>query len=139
MASTSFYPHSPVGHTTIFGDAITDVLNYITALDLDDIESLQSRSRGHQKNVLSDEELAWQLFAEEAEGLLNITKQHRSEGSVETWSMLQELLEREEDARYDHEVALAIAEDRPIPPRPERRSVTSEVIFPLGELPEEPE
>ena len=120
MASTSF--HMDFMMTEEF-DAVTDILTYISRLDLDDIDSLQSRSqRKPDAHYLADEDLAMQLFAEEAEGLLNLAREHRSEdNAAQSLSMLDELLQLEEDARYDHQVALAIAEDRPIPPRPERR------------------
>lgn len=141
MASTSHRP-PPIVQVPDY-DAVTDVLSYISRLDLDDIESLQSRSRNKQRDeeVLSDEELAMLLFAEEAEGLLNITKEYRAEDSSEPRSMLQELLELEEAARYDHQVALAISEGRPIPPRPERHIVpsTPDMSLFVTEPAEEPE
>ncbi|THG94000.1 hypothetical protein EW026_g7379 [Hermanssonia centrifuga] len=103
-------------------DGFSDVISYISQLALDDIESLQERSRnkGRDEEIMTDEELAMMIFAEEAEGLLNIRREHISERSNKPCSMLQELLEMEEAARYDHQVALAISEDRPIPPRPPR-------------------
>ena len=65
------------------------------------------------------------LFAEEAEGLLNIVKGHGASSVRQPASLLQELVEREEMERYDHEVALAIHEGRPIPSPPERRSIAT--------------
>ena len=121
----SFHAYHPMVQATEY-DAVADVLGYISRLDLDDIESLQSRrNKHHDEETLSDEELAMLLFAEEAEGLLNITKEHRTETSEEPRSMLQELLDLEDAARYDRQVAWAIAEDLPIPPRPERRLAAS--------------
>ena len=142
MASTSFRMDYTM--TEVEFDAVTDVLSYISRLDLDDIDSLQSRS--HRKpqdaDYLSDEELAMLLFVEEAEGLLNRAREHRSDdNATESMSMLDELLQLEDDARYDHQVALAISEDRPIPPRPERRVPNRARPIPLmvDEPAEEPE
>lgn len=120
-------------------DPIMDIIAYITQLDLDDIESLQERSRHKVETALSDEELAMLLFVEEAEGLLNITKGHRAASVPQSGSLLQELMDREELERYDHQVALAISEDRPIPPPPGRRSIsiTDNYIYSSEEPPED--
>lgn len=118
-----------------------DIINYITQLELADIESLQERSRHQGETTLSDEELAMLLFVEEAEGLLNITKGHRAASVRQSGSLLQELMEREELERYDHEVALAISEDRPIPPPPGHRSIsiTDNYLYSSEEASEESE
>ena len=142
MASTSFHMDYTMAEFEF--DAVADVLSYISRLDLDDIDSLQSHSQRKRQDVnyLTDEELAMHLFAEEAEGLLNRAREHRSEdNSAESLSMLDELLQLEDDARYDHQVALAIADDRPIPPRPERRvySCARPIPLLLEEPAEEPE
>ncbi|KAF7789869.1 hypothetical protein EIP86_000817 [Pleurotus ostreatoroseus] len=118
-------------------DPIVDMIAYITRLDLDDIESLQERSRhkGQGGTTLSDEELAMLLFVEEAEGLLNIVKGHGASSVRQPATLLQELVEREEMERYDHEVALAIHEGRPIPSPPERRSIATSDNFLTREVP----
>lgn len=96
-------------------DALADVITYISQLSLDGIDSLQSRAQDKDA-VLTDEELAMAIFAEEAEGLLNIAKDRVS--NVRGRSIYEELEEIESAARYDRLVALAISEGRPIPPRP---------------------
>ena len=113
-------------------DGITDVISYISRLDLQDIHSLQSRAHDTSSNTaLSDQELALALFAEEAEGLLNIAKEHVLHGDdigPSSLAIQQELEEREETARYDHLVALAISQGNPIPPRPPRRQRASHQV-----------
>lgn len=98
-------------------DAFADVFAYISSLSLDDIDTLQSHAPGGS-STLSDEELAMALFAQEAAGLLNIAKEHAGQSTRHNRSIIEELEEMEALARYDHQVALAIAEDRPIPPMP---------------------
>ncbi|EKM60894.1 uncharacterized protein PHACADRAFT_247113 [Phanerochaete carnosa HHB-10118-sp] len=96
--------------------ALTDVFAYISRLSLDDIDTLQSRVQAGDP-ALSDEELAMALFAEEAAGLLNVAKGHAGH-SARHRPIVEELEEIEAAARYDHLVALAISEGRPIPPMP---------------------
>ena len=96
------------------------VLQYISQLDIDDIDDLQARN-AQEDASLTDEELAKLIFAQEAESLLNVTRTHISGLAVPDSNVLiEELIAMEEMARFDHEVALAIAEDRPIPVRPEQ-------------------
>ncbi|KAH8100559.1 hypothetical protein BXZ70DRAFT_158368 [Cristinia sonorae] len=98
---------------------LEDLIQYITHLHLDDIEDLQARN-AEDDTSLSDEELAKLIFAQEAESLLNITRDHIAGPSAAgSQDLIEELIAMEEMARFDHEVALAIAEDRPIPMRPE--------------------
>ncbi|TCD67542.1 hypothetical protein EIP91_012296 [Steccherinum ochraceum] len=93
------------------------VLQYITHLRLDDIEDLQTRS-AQDASSLSDEELAKLMFAEEASALLNVTRDHIAGPSThDTRTLMEELAAMEEMARFDHEMALALSEDRPLPVR----------------------
>ena len=106
---------------------LDDILSYISKLQISDIDSLQARASNHSGDAqLDDEELAMLLFAQEAEGLLNFSKDHASGSSSR--SLLEELTAMEEMARYDHEVALAISEDRPIPSPPARRNTQPFVV-----------
>lgn len=97
------------------------VLQYISHLRIDDIEDLQTRS-AQNASSLSDEELAKLLFAEEASALLNVTRDHIAGPSTHgTRTLMEELLAMEEMAQFDHEMALALSEDRPFPVRPETK------------------
>lgn len=58
------------------------------------------------------------LFAEEAEGLLNIAKDRVGQAIGRASTMIEELEEMEAAARYDRLVAFAISEGQEIPPRP---------------------
>ena len=69
---------------------------------------------------LDDEDLALALFAEEAEGLLNFTKDHLANGSVGE-ELFEELIEMEEIAHYDHLMAVALSQGKEPPPRPPPR------------------
>jgi len=105
--------------STDFG--LEDVLHYITGLRIDDIDNLQSR-HALDDTSLSDEELAKFLFAQEAESLLNVTRDHIAGPSgSDAQTLIDELIAMEEMARFDHEYALALSEDRPLPVRPERQ------------------
>lgn len=103
---------------------ISDVISYISQLDVQGIEDLQSRAHNKDEDqIRTDEELAWALFAEEAQGLLNVVKDRALEDESDessNHSVLEELEAMEEAARYDRLVALAIYEGEPIPPRPRR-------------------
>lgn len=102
-------------------DVLTDIITYISRLSVDGIDSLQSYA--HNKDeLLSDEELAMAIFAEEAEGLLNIAKDRVERSSSPDLSIVQELEEMEIAARYDRMVAIAISEGGPLPPRPSVRA-----------------
>lgn len=95
----------------------SDVFAYISELSIDDIDSLQYYAH-NRDDIFSDEELAMALFAEEAEGLLNIAKDRVGQAIGRASTMIEELEEIEAAARYDRFVALAISEGREIPPRP---------------------
>ncbi|GBE78159.1 hypothetical protein SCP_0110420 [Sparassis crispa] len=108
-------------------DEFTAVFTYISGLDIDDIDSLQSRSRGKAvgegsgpTSPVSDEEFAFLLFAQEAQALLNITKDHivttRKDGDNPSRSLVEELAAIEEMARHDRQMAIALSEGRE-PPR----------------------
>ncbi|THH27022.1 hypothetical protein EUX98_g7161 [Antrodiella citrinella] len=103
---------------------LEDVLQYISGLRIDDIDNLQSHNALGDVS-LSDEDLAKLLFAQEAGHLLNITRDHIAgpSGSASANTLIDELIAMEEMARFDHEYALALSEDRPLPVRPERRLV----------------
>lgn len=74
-------------------------------------------------SVLDDDELALVLFAQEAEGLLQIARDHMLEdnGDEDSDELLDELLRMEENAEYDRTVALALSRDMDPPPRPPPR------------------
>ncbi len=76
---------------------LDDILNYISLLQIADIDSLQARASNNHGATgdLNDEELAMLLFAQEAEGLLNITKDYAS-GSSSERPLLEELAARED-------------------------------------------
>lgn len=100
---------------------LESVLQYISQLRIDDIEDLQSRHT-EDEDALSDEELAKLIFAQEAESLLNVTRDHIAGPSfslADSQTLMEELIAMEEMARFDHAVALALSEDRPPPIRPE--------------------
>lgn len=110
------------GSSNSSANGLASLLQYITLLDDDEIEDLQAFGEdSHVDQELDDEELARFLFAQEAASLLNMTVDHRS-GSTDVLdrSLLDELASIEEMARFDHEMALALAEGRPPPTRPER-------------------
>ena len=128
----------------VIGNGIADVISYISRLGLQDIQSLQSRARtGNSSVSLTDEELALSLFAEEAEGLLNIARGHAFAGAnnddARFSTVSEELEEMEEAARYDHLVALAISQGRPIPPRPERHQRARRFLTPSSTLLSQPQ
>lgn len=124
---------------------IAAVIAYISQLELQDIESLQLLLYDEDEDndaVLSDEAIALALFAEEAQGLLNIARERALDEEFTrsgSRSILEELEGLEEDARYDHLVALAISEGNPIPPRLERRGRAAAPAprFPVEEESEE--
>ena len=108
------------------------VLQYISQLDVDDIDDLQARNARNESS-LSDEELAKLLFAQEAESLLNLTRARiAGPSAVGTQNFIEELIAIEEMARFDHELALALSEDRPLPVRPELPRQTLPLPVALG-------
>ena len=99
-----------------------ELLSLIAAFSLEDIHEIQLQQRGSGL-VLSDEDLAFRLFAEEAHALQTFARDMtiaRGLGdALRTDAALIEEHERYEDAaRWDREVARAIAEGRPPPPPP---------------------
>lgn len=109
-------------------NGLTGLLQYITLLNDDEIEDLKTLGDDVDVDELDDEGLARFLFAQEAASLLNMTKDHRSSSANEAdISLLDELASIEEMARFDHEMALALAEGRPPPTRSERPSREQEL------------
>ena len=81
------------------GDGLGDLISYIAQLDLQDIQSLQSRAHNSSSAAnQTDEELALLLFSEEAEGLFNIAAEHMNggDGSSRSKSVVEELEELDE-------------------------------------------
>ena len=68
-------------------DVLADVISYISELSLDGIDSLQSRML-NKDDALSDEELAMALFAEEAQGMLNVAKERASHATLQIFRRL---------------------------------------------------
>ncbi|OJT12588.1 hypothetical protein TRAPUB_10829 [Trametes pubescens] len=94
-------------------DGVSALLERISEFPLLEIEELQAKRRARP---VSDADLALALFAEEAEPLLNVSKDRSRDGRRA--EVLDELLHMEEIARYDHALALALSEGRDPPPRP---------------------
>ncbi|KZT06378.1 uncharacterized protein LAESUDRAFT_714427 [Laetiporus sulphureus 93-53] len=113
-------------------DELTDLLSYISQLGLDDIDDLLSRNATGSGDALNDEELALLVFAEEAQGLLNIVKDHVSaapSGVVDdVTTLLDQLVVMEDMARYDREMAIALSEGRDPPPRPVRATINASAV-----------
>lgn len=114
MSSQSSRARSP----SINGqDGLTALLKMISNMSVQEIdEGIVRHGDSSQTASRSDTNLASSLFAEEAEGLLNVAKDHLIHG-VRNEDLLQELLEIEETARYDHLMAVALSEGRDPPPR----------------------
>ncbi|KAJ3488111.1 hypothetical protein NLI96_g3091 [Meripilus lineatus] len=103
------------------GNYLSDILLYLSSLQSDEVHVLQGLAKStidSEGDVVGDGKLALLLLAQEAEGLLDVVKEHLSGPSPDPNTLFSELIAREALARYDHEVALAVAEDRPIPPKP---------------------
>ncbi|KAH9944551.1 uncharacterized protein BXZ73DRAFT_39160 [Epithele typhae] len=96
-----------------------DLLALVASLSLDDVADVQGGTKGKDShNTLSDEELAFQLFAEEASALQTTTCDMVFARSLyqalSSDAELIEELERAEDvARGDRDIARALAEGRP--------------------------
>ena len=98
------------------------MMEHISLLTVADIDVVLSKRRQTESSVLlSDNELALALFAEEAEGLLNITKGRISASNYDNESFADELFNMEQMAHYDHLMAIALSEGRAPPPRPRLR------------------
>lgn len=107
-------------------DGTDSLLIHISRLSLTEIDALQALLDADLSfEHVSDEDLAIWMFAEEARSLLTIAKEFRDgdedHGDDLEQFLLEELEEIEEMARYDREVAIAISEERPIPPPNPRR------------------
>ncbi|KAJ3535609.1 hypothetical protein NM688_g6953 [Phlebia brevispora] len=91
---------------------------------LEDIAELQSTRKGKSKEgAYSDDQLALEMFAEEASSLLTSARDLEIALGLEKAmrmdeSVIQELCIAEERASADREMALALSEGRPPPPRP---------------------
>ena len=101
-------------------DGLSALMELISAMSTDTIDDLLAKRKAPNTSVdLSDDDIALALFAEEAEGLLNFAKDHRVEGAVDE-GLLDELMELEEMAHYDHLMAIALSQGKEPPPRPHR-------------------
>ena len=104
------------------------MMSNMSVREIDDI--LARRGSSSDTAGTGDVDLALSLFAEEAEGLLNLVKDHRVDDVVNDGGLLDELVEIEETAHYDHLMAVALSEGRPPPPRPQTRNrIRSERTF----------
>ena len=92
-------------------DDFTALIAHISRLDLAGLDAMLAKCASPKGSSLSDEELAIALFAQEAEGLLHIAKDHTVQGlddAAKTDVLLEELLQLEQDAQRDHAIALAL-------------------------------
>ena len=94
----------------------------VAALYLEDIREIERRRKGKASIRVgpSDEELAFQLFAQEAQALQALTRDMTMARSLDRalrtdTALLDEHERYEEAARRDREVAHALAENRPPP------------------------
>lgn len=120
FASTS----SSTGSTLEPRDGLTALLahiSHLTPYQLDDLLAKRNQTAAPVPSI-SDEELALLLFAEEAEGLLNIAKDHVANEAELEDTLFDALLEAEETAEYDRSMAIALSQGRNPPPRPPPRS-----------------
>ncbi|KAI0670102.1 hypothetical protein C8Q78DRAFT_167871 [Trametes maxima] len=100
-------------------DGLSELLEHISLLRPDQIQEAESARAHASQRSSSDWVLAFSAFAEEAEALLNVSKDHLSgQDSRRGKDLLDKLIEVEETARYDHMLALALSEGRPPPPMP---------------------
>ncbi|KAI0082223.1 hypothetical protein K474DRAFT_846399 [Panus rudis PR-1116 ss-1] len=98
-------------------EIMTSTLQYIVHLNVTEIDDLQARARTDPNDTqLTDEELAMLLFVQDAESLLNRTREHKRTRD-DSDSLLEEFFDWEETARFDHELAIALSEGRPPPVR----------------------
>ena len=109
-------------------DGLTALMAHISHLGISDLDQIlaqcDSAGAGAGSSAPSDEELALSLFAQEAQGLLHIAKDHvlDVDHGQDSDDLLDELLDMEETAEYDRAVALALSQGRAPPPRPARRN-----------------
>ncbi|OCH96605.1 hypothetical protein OBBRIDRAFT_815867 [Obba rivulosa] len=122
MDATSSSLSSTRRHARYFqpADEFSSLFTYIAQLGVEGIDELESRSAGKRRAPLSDEELALQLFVEEAQSLLSVTKEFLVGSTADyhgSRALVDELIAMEEMARLDHEMAVALSEGRDPPPR----------------------
>ncbi|KAL6304237.1 hypothetical protein BKA93DRAFT_301530 [Sparassis latifolia] len=110
----------------------------VAQLTVDDIHHLRSSNKG-KKSALSgptDEEVALQLYEDEARALLTITEDIVFARSVDSaldtdYALLEEIARAEAGAREDREMAVALSEGRPATsrsPTPASLLVSSDVL-----------
>ena len=100
---------------------LSELLAHISNLSLGELNTHLSNRRqtAIPGQPLSDEELSLSLFAAEAEGLLNVAKDHATGvGGPGEDALYDALYEMEQTAQYDRMMAIALAEGRDPPPRP---------------------
>ncbi|KAI1797692.1 hypothetical protein LXA43DRAFT_260857 [Ganoderma leucocontextum] len=99
-------------------DGLTALMEMIANMSVAEIDDVLAKRRSPSETATtSDVDLAFSFFAAEAEGLLNLAKDHHTDGVVNE-GLADEMLEREETAHYDHLMAIALSEGRDPPPRP---------------------
>jgi hypothetical protein len=103
-----------------------ELLSLFAACALEDVHDQQASQKGKARHdaPLNDAEIALRLYAEEAEALAVFSRDRALAHSVDSAlttdrTALAEFMREELDARYDHEMALALAQGRPVPPRPQ--------------------
>jgi len=121
MASTTNSP-ARRGDSTCLNYDFEETLALIASLALEDINDVQSRRKGKAKSgaPLTDEEVAFQLFAEEANSLISFSHDAILARSVDSAlrsdrSLLREFAAMEVAATRDRQFAVALAEGRPPP------------------------
>ncbi|TFK87946.1 hypothetical protein K466DRAFT_662662 [Polyporus arcularius HHB13444] len=114
------------------------LLALIAAYSLEDVDSIQGRRKGKETlgGQPTDEELALELFAEEARALERLAHdmvlaQSINQAICMDAALLAEHERAEEVARGDREIARAIAEGR-TPPEPPAASITDPVALPAS-------
>ena len=107
------------------GESVDDIslLSLLAACSLEDADDIRGRRKGKARGgPLSDEELALELFAEEAHALETLAQDMLLAQSIdrairEDAVLLDAYARTEEIERGDREIARAIAEGRPPPTR----------------------
>ncbi len=99
------------------------LLSLVASCSLEDVEAIQGRRKGKDRGgPLTDEELALQLFAEEARALQILAQDIALARSIDNAlradaTILDQYEQIEQVERHDREVARALAEGRPPPTR----------------------
>ncbi|THH20263.1 hypothetical protein EUX98_g8615, partial [Antrodiella citrinella] len=106
-------------------DVIGDLLQLVAKLSLQDIDDLQANKKGKALDSapLTDEELAFQLYAEEANGLLTFATDAILARSIDEAlrtdrPVIQQMVAAENTAVRDRQMALALSQSRAPPPPP---------------------